>query len=178
MSRGPSFKPSNKDENPIKEFYNELKEGKFIGNPFSCRWLGPDLWLASNDPVNPFQFERHTGEIITPCLLPLSNRFIEFPTDGGSIPDFIRGLPNFSRWNYGGAYLIHDWIWWLHKVHPELCHWSFEESNLIMAEAIKTLIEQGYLHSTFEGDAGTVHKIYGGVQSVFAKNKWEFHNAG
>lgn len=173
MPRGPQFKPSAKDKNPVQAWYDKLEKGRFGGNAPLCQWIGPDLWLFHPDPNFPFYFERANGERITPGEF--RGKMVSFDTDGGSIPDFARGLPDMSRWHFGGAYLIHDWEWHLHSqgwpVRP------FEETNLVLCEAIKTLLEDGYIsHDNFTGDAGTVRNIYRGVQSPFARRKWEEHS--
>lgn len=120
------------------------------------------MWVHYPDEHFPFGFIRHNGD-----------QYIlgRFSTDGGSIPQVMQALPGMTAWHFGAAYLIHDWIWYLHQKHEASI--SMEESNIILCEAIKTLIEKGYLsHVEFNGDAGTVYNIWRGVQSPFARKKW------
>jgi hypothetical protein len=35
-------------------------------------------------------------------------------TDGGSIPQAVRGWTGFSPWGYGPAYIVHDWLFIAH----------------------------------------------------------------
>ncbi|MCJ8142657.1 DUF1353 domain-containing protein [Ancylobacter sp. A5.8] len=36
-------------------------------------------------------------------------------TDGGSIPQVLQGVPGLSPWGLGPAYVIHDWLFYLHR---------------------------------------------------------------
>lgn len=162
-----------RQENPVKLWYDEIPLGKFSGNAPDLQWVGPDMWLMHPDADFPFAFTRSNGEEIIPGKV--GSSFISFSTDGGSTEPF-NSFPNLTKWGYGGAYLIHDWIWYLHSRNKPT--YSFQESNQILVEAIKTLIEKGYIgHESFGGGGGTVRNVWRGVQSPFARHKWDNHNA-
>ena len=169
MARAAKFKPTGEDENPVQAWYDALALGSFSGNPPMLQWIGADMWLFHPDKEFPFTFTRGNGEPIT--VGQFRDKMVSFGTDGGSIPDYIRGLPNLSRWHYGAAYLIHDWLWHIHKQGWGV--YTFQETNIILCEAVKTLIETGYVgHDTFKGDAGTTMNIHRGVSSFFGHKIW------
>ena len=98
-------------------------------------------------------------------------------TNGGSIPRVLRIFENFSPWKYTPAYIIHDWIFAMNQ-----CQYfneiSFEESAIIMAEGIKTLMEVGYKNNhneliKFEKNEDIVYLMYLAVSSFIAKKEWE-----
>src|SRR5207245_1298266 len=70
---------------------------------------------------------------------------VEIFTDGGSIPRVLWGIPGLSPWGLGPAYVVHDYVFVVHR-----CNWdapdhvkqiTFEQSAEILAELGKALIE-------------------------------------
>jgi hypothetical protein len=127
-------------------------------------WVGADnfvfvpAWIGTT-----FTFETaRTGRLIAPGLM---------YTDGGSIPRVAQIFPAFSPWAYGPAYIIHDWIFYGRHCyvdrelpqmrlyndaarfddvngdetkpssHPRHDAITFDESALILAEVIKTMVD-------------------------------------
>ncbi len=124
-------------------FINSLNTGRFLGH-FRLQWIGPDLFEYAPDPDDPFRYERRDSqgnviEIIQPEAM---------TTDGGSIPRLAQSLPGYSPWEYGPAYLIHDWEFEAHdrarNGGPPFDK-SFEAVNRTLAEGILTLMRHGYL---------------------------------
>lgn len=157
-----------KRENLLKKWYDSIPVGKFSGNPPELQLVGPDLWVHFPRPAFPFKFIRANGEEITPGM---------FSLDGGSIPVGVRGFPYMSKWHYGFAYILHDWMWHLHQSNPAYYTTTMEETNHVLMESIKTLQIDGFCHHDFEGGAFTLRNIWRGVNSRVAKNGWEAHYA-
>jgi hypothetical protein len=73
-------------------------------------------------------------------------------TDGGSIPSFARIVNGLTPWNYGPAYIVHDWLFRAKQClndssgKPEyetIKELDFQESAEIIAEAIIALEDAG-----------------------------------
>lgn len=73
-------------------------------------------------------------------------------TDGGSIPKIGQVFKGFSPWGYAPAYMVHDWLFRARqcitdgkatKAEAMVAEISFMESAEIIAEAIKTLQNEG-----------------------------------
>jgi hypothetical protein len=104
-------------------------------------WVGEDKFVFAPDLNDPLQFRRKSGQIIQPGLM---------YTDGGSIPKIAQPLGGFSPWGFAPAYMVHDWIFVGRHCIVDGINTSrfenvkdvtFDESALILAEIIKTLIE-------------------------------------
>jgi hypothetical protein len=148
--------------------YRDLGTGTFEGR-ISLIWNGPDLFVYNVDPNHPFQYTTAAGRVIRPQLM---------DTDGGSIPKLLRGVGNFSSWNYAPAFIIHDWLFVAHKCNsaPDN-NWEFEETATVMAECIKTLMVRGF--TDYDGanvklpkDEDTLYAMYLAVGSRIARNAW------
>lgn len=135
--------------------YLMAKLGK-IGGAVTTIWVGADKFVyVPGDEGNNFAFETaSTGRVIAPGMM---------YTDGGSIPRVAQIFKGFSSWGFGPAYVVHDWIFYGHNcyVDPASSSYndvvrfddvngvngsapiSFDESALILAEVIKTLVDYG-----------------------------------
>ncbi len=153
-------------------FIASLHTGRFLGR-FRLQWIGPNLFEYEPDPADPFRYERmdkdgNVIETIQPGTM---------TTDGGSIPRLAQGLPGYSPWEYGPAYLIHDWEFEAHDRAREggpPFNKSFEEVNLTLAEGILTLMRHGYLN--YEKPAVSkdhVYSIYNAVNSDIGRAIWD-----
>ena len=106
------------------------------------------MWVAENKfvyvpaPKGPLVFETGLGRRIAPGLM---------YTDGGSVPRFAQILRGFSPWGFGPAYVIHDWIFFGRHCQidgradtrfDDVRTIEFHESAVILAEVIKTLVDQ------------------------------------
>jgi len=141
----------------VISFFNDIKPGVFKGIPH-IRWVGPDRFEFFQDPSNPFQFHRHNGDTIEPQ---------QMFTDGGSIPRIVQSMPDLSPWEYGPAYIIHDWEFEAH--HRGIGTKSFDEVNLTLAEGIKTLMDAGIVKKNYVA----LYTIWLAVSSQIAKSIWD-----
>jgi tRNA threonylcarbamoyladenosine modification (KEOPS) complex Pcc1 subunit len=96
---------------------------------------------------NPLRFTRPKGETMGREIVPGM-----MYTDGGSIPSFARMVNGLTPWNYGPAYIVHDWLFRAkqclndNKPKPEydaVAELDFQESAEIIAEAIMALEKSG-----------------------------------
>jgi len=157
----------------VEKFVKGLPMGEFQGK-FNLQWIGPNLFQYTPDAHDPFRYLRKNdkGEVIeTITPKPMD-------TDGGSIPQIAQLIPGLSPWEYGPAYMIHDWEFEAHDLAQILPDFtfdkSFEEVNLTLAEAIWTLMNKGYLDYPKPAvNVQNVHKIYWGVMSPFGREIWD-----
>ncbi len=150
------------------ELYDGLGVGSFEGR-ISLLWNGMDSFVYRPDFAKPFSYTTSKGKKIEPKLM---------ETDGGSIPRVLRGLSKFSSWGYAPAFILHDWLFVAHKCDcaPDNAY-TFDESALLMAEAIKTLMKAGFKNydgavTKLEKAEDTLYLMYQGVASRIAKNLW------
>ncbi len=144
-------------ERAKKKFIASLKTGKFVGHPH-MKWIAPDLFEFYQRENEPFYFERRDGEIIKPMRM---------STDGGSIPKFVSWLPGFSPWEYGPAYILHDWEFEAHR--RQLTKKSFAAVNLTLAEAILTLMKT----KVCRYNESSLYDIYCAVMSPVGRSIWD-----
>jgi len=131
--------------------------GSFQGKPHLC-WVAPNSFEFFQPPGEPpFSFTRHTGELIVPGTM---------TTDGGSIPQLFQGIPGFSSWEFGPAFIVHDWEF---QQHDHGAPKSFEEANLTLAEGIWTLMTQGVTRK----DKLLMTAIWAAVSSPVGRHIWD-----
>lgn len=144
--------------NPFNGAYDDFAAGIFRNlKNIRLRWVNEGWFEFIPDTVTPFAFQRPSGEII---------ELGQFFTDGGSIPRIFWIKSGLSPWEYGSAYLIHDWEFDLH--HCRMSDKSFEDVRDTMMEAVKTLMEIGLSKKR----PNTFRAIYDGIDSVFARRVW------
>jgi hypothetical protein len=92
-------------------------------------------------------------------------------TDGGSVPQILWGIPGLSPWALGPAYIIHDWIFLVHRCSlpapPEVKAITFEQSAQILAEVGKSLVEAGLIKDN------RLEEIVWAVRTKYALSLWE-----
>lgn len=92
-------------------------------------------------------------------------------TDGGSVPRVFWGIPGLSPWGLGPAYIIHDWIFLVHRCKfpapPEVAGITFEQSAQILAEVGKSLIEAGLI------DNNKLEEIVWAIRTRYAHDLWD-----
>jgi hypothetical protein len=85
-------------------------------------------------------------------------------TEGGA----ANGL---SPWGLGPAYIIHDWIFEVHRCRrpapAEIQNITFEQSALILAEVARALVDAGLVDGRF------VDEIVWAVGSPIARSLWD-----
>ena len=82
---------------------------------------------------------------------------MSMPFNGGSIPNIAQIFSKLSPTYFISAYLIHDWLFYCHQkgIQPE-SDLSFEETAIILAEAIKVTMETD--HYNLEGEKVEIEK--------------------
>jgi hypothetical protein len=114
----------------------------------------------------------------TPNPLSFKPSFLNTPivpetmyTDGGSIPRIFWSIPGLSPWGLGPAYVIHDWLFEVHRCHrpapPEVAAITFEQSAQVLAEIGKSLVEAGLV------DHNKLDAIIWAIQTKYARNIWD-----
>ncbi len=131
--------------------YDAAPEGEFRGSLF-VMWIGEGgdrgdgAFVFVPNPRDPLTFIRGEDgpyKEIQPEMM---------YTDGGSIPKAAQWFNGFSPWGYAPAYMVHDWLFIAARCNldgeateeeQKFIGMAFEESAVIMAETIKTLIASG-----------------------------------
>ena len=92
-------------------------------------------------------------------------------TDGGSVPQIFWGIPGLSPWALGPAYIIHDWIFLVHRCDlpapPEVKAITFDQSAQILAEVGKSLVDAGLIKDN------KLEEIVWAVRTKYALSLWE-----
>lgn len=154
-------------------------EGSELRGRTTVEWYQSDvsrpgdyfIYRRSKDPKKRLTFKpSFMGEIVPEDMF----------TDGGSIPRMLWGIRGLSPWGLGPAYVIHDWIFLVHRCqhldswarrHPsvpdEVKHVTFEQSALILAQVGKNLIEHGLAKNYLLED------IVWAVRTRYARDLWD-----
>jgi hypothetical protein len=130
----------------------------------TVEWAGEDYFIyrPGKDPLS-FQpsFWKGTTKRIVPKLM---------YTDGGSIPRFFWNIPGLSPWGFGPAYVIHDYIFTVHRCgwyDPDVADIDFDKSAEVLAEVGKALIDLHYIkHDALDA-------IVWGVKTQYARTLWD-----
>lgn len=140
--------------------YGNVKPGKLSGK-IIVQWIEPDLFVFLPNDKDPLTFTRSNGQKITP------GRML---TDGGSIPRPIWILRNYSPWGFAPAFIVHDWLFTMKQCKiPGYERLNLDDSGLVMAEVMKTMIEQ----KKVEARPLTVISMYQAVVSPIARASWD-----
>jgi hypothetical protein len=103
-------------------------------------------------------------------------------TDGGSVPRIAQAFKGFSPWGYAPAYMVHDWLFIARNCitdgtpigrEPDIAGMEFAESADVMAEAIKTLVEQNMVKKNDVSEA-IIPSVVGGP---ITRGLWEKEGA-
>lgn len=132
-----------------------------FGGTIAVTVAGPRTYHYIPDEDDPLYFLRASGELIKPGAL---------TTDGGSIPRVAWAIPGLDPWTYLAAYVVHDWLFNT-KSH------SFEQANLILAEALYTQMTAAP-NSPFRApeDWRVAWAVHAAVSSVFGRRAWAAPN--
>lgn len=150
-------------------FYSKLGVGSFSGR-LLVSWNGMDDFIFIPDKDKPFHYITSDNRVIQPRVM---------QTDGGSVPRILRGLKQFSSWGYAPAFIVHDWLFTAKKCkHEPDTDWTFSQSALVMAEAMKTLMEVGFINyegklEKLEKAEDTLYLMFLAVSSFIAEDLWE-----
>lgn len=151
-------------------FYKKIKIGRYTTYCNAVALPGQDNFKFIQHQSPPkFSYITSNGRAITPA----NTNF-----NGGSIPNFLRVFKVLSPTYYLSAYLIHDWLFKCHQESTGVDQdFSFEDTAVILAEGIKTLMETGYFEPDgniikLEKNEDALYLIYLAVRSPIAKGIW------
>jgi Protein of unknown function (DUF1353) len=122
------------------------------------------IYVPDNNDLFSFQpsFMKATNTRIVPGLM---------YTDGGSIPRVFWSVPGLSPWAFGPAYIVHDWLFVVHRCHwpatPEVQAITFEQSAQILAEVGKSLVKSNLI------DDNKLEEIVWAIQTKYARDIWD-----
>lgn len=128
------------------------------------QWNRQDKFIFVPDKQNPFSFR--------PSFFKGRDDIVPGPmyTDGGSVPQILWGIPGLSPWALGPAYIIHDWIFLVHRCNlpapPEVKDITFLQSAQILAEVGKALVDARLI------DDNKLEQIVWAVRTRYAENLW------
>jgi hypothetical protein len=92
-------------------------------------------------------------------------------TDGGSIPRIFWSIPGLSPWGLGPAYIIHDWLFLVHRCQrpapAEVAAITFEQSAQILAEVGKSLVVAGLIKDN------QLEQIVWAIRTKYARDIWD-----
>lgn len=144
-------------------FYESVQTGTIINAPI-VQWTSPNQFVLVERPDAPFEFHRFNGEVIRPKSI---------YTDGGSIPQTFWNRDGYSPWTYAPAYLVHDWLYEAHRRGKKPggyaqdgtpLYYDKEKSDLILAEVLKTQMEDAKLKAKGDPSRFRLYAIYTSVQ--------------
>jgi hypothetical protein len=153
--------------------YETTKAGTFKGE-MAVVWLkgtegsGDGTFIYVPTPGKALTFTRPSGAEIAPTMI---------YTDGGSVPPLARAFRGFTPWNYGPAYIVHDWLFrakqcWADghrdEAYKVVADMSFEDSAAIIAESIKALHDTGRVRK----DDVSAAAVTAAVTSPFSYKYW------
>jgi hypothetical protein len=126
-------------------------------------WAREDRFIYRKQPRNPVQFK--------PSFLQTAIVPEDMFTDGGSVPRIFWSVPGLSPWALAPAYIIHDWIFEVHRCKrpapPEIANLTFEDSARILAEVGVALVNAELV------DNNRLPEIVWAVQTRFARDIWD-----
>lgn len=92
-------------------------------------------------------------------------------TDGGGVPHIFWSIRGLSPWGFGPAYIVHDWLFVVHRCHwpapPEVQAITFEQLAQILPEVGKSLVKSGLI------DHNKLEEIVWAIQTKYARDIWD-----
>jgi hypothetical protein len=144
--------------------HSDIPDGNLKGVVL-VEWTSEDLFVYRKTD-NPLAFQ--------PSFMAPSHKWIIPPdivTDGGSIPRLLWSIPGLSPWGLGPAYVIHDYLFIVHRcgwnAPPEIKEITFEQSAEVLAEVGKALIESGLVKDDL------LDAIVWAVRTDYARGLWD-----
>lgn len=143
--------------------YEDVRPGILKGHVY-VQWDRQDKFIYRRKKDDPVLF------LPTFMKTPIDPQ--DMYTDGGSVPQVLWGIPGLSPWALGPAYIIHDWIFEVHrcpnrKATPEERAITFEQSAIILAQVGKALVEAGLVNDN------RLELIVWAVRTHYARNLWD-----
>lgn len=121
-----------------------LAPGEISGN-LMVFWVGEDRFIYYPHQADPLTYTYPRPPDGSP---PRTIQPGVMYTDGGSIPQAVRGIAGFSPWSYGPAYVVHDWLYLAHRcvaagaigrLRPEDRAEALKAGDVSFAEAARLL---------------------------------------
>lgn len=140
-------------------FYARTPTGTLSGK-LDVEWAESNQFIFRPRPGDPLTYVTAAGRRIQPGVM---------HTDGGSVPRFFWSMPDFGPWDFGPAYILHDWLFQQH--HCKLGDWQQDTLGStadVLAEAIKTQMAKANRH-----DAFAVWAIHRAVSGSVAQERWD-----
>jgi hypothetical protein len=151
---------------------------------FATTLVGCASWTTYGDGIlkgrTVVQWDREDKFIYLKTSNPLSFKpsFLNTPivpetmyTDGGTIPRIFWSIPGLSPWGLGPAYVIHDWLFEVHRCHrpapPDVAAITFEQSAQVLAEVGKSLVEAGLVENN------KLEEIVWAIRTKYARDIWD-----
>jgi hypothetical protein len=162
--------------------YDKAEPGKFTGRIY-LMWIddggdsGSGTFVFVPVPGQELTFKRQNPAATVKEIKPEM-----MYTDGGSVPRVAQAFKGFSPWGYAPAYMVHDWLFIARNCitdgtpigrEPDIAGMKFEESAEVMAEAIKTLVEQNMVKENDVSEA-IIPSVVGGP---ITRGLWEKEGA-
>jgi hypothetical protein len=126
-------------------------------------WVGEDRFVYRASPGPPLSFR---PSFMRTAIVP-----DDMYTDGGSIPRLFWNIPGLSPWGLGPAYIIHDWLFEVHRCNrpapPEVRAVTFQQSALILAQVGKALIGAGLIQHNM------LDAIVWAVRTGYVQDAWD-----
>ena len=142
---------------PRENIGHGVLEGRVL-----VEWDREDEFIYRIRDNNPLRFK---PSFMTEFIVPH-----EMYTDGGSVPRVFWSIPGLSPWGLGPAYIIHDWLFYVHRCNlpaPEHeINITFDQSAIILAEVGLALIEKGLIKHDL------LDEIVYGVGTRYARSLW------
>ena len=140
-------------------FYLKTPTGSFSGK-LDVEWIAPNQFIYRPHTADPLIYRTSDGRKIQPRTM---------FTDGGSIPRLFWSAPGFGPWDFAPGFIIHDWLFVQHRCKEgDWEAYDFPRSAAILAEAIKTQMENGNT-----AEPTVVWAIHEAVSTPIAKHRWD-----
>jgi hypothetical protein len=140
----------------------DVGQGELKGRVL-VEWVGQDKFVYRRSPGIPLSFR--------PSFMSTAIEPKDMYTDGGSIPQVLWGIPGLSPWGLAPAYIIHDWLFEVHRCNrpepPEVRAITFEQSAVILAQVGRALIEAGLIRDNM------LDAIVWAVRTRYARSLWD-----
>jgi Protein of unknown function (DUF1353) len=95
-------------------------------------------------------------------------------TDGGSIPRALWSVEGFSVWEYGPAYILHDWLFQRHYCEKDSFKMSLKQANAVLLDAMvltdKKLSERPGRQAR---DRAQIRSVIDQAVQTFSKTAWD-----
>jgi hypothetical protein len=140
----------------------DVQPGELKGRVL-VEWVAEDRFVYRATPGPPLSFR---PSFMRTAIVPQ-----DMYTDGGSIPRLFWSIPGLSPWGLGPAYIIHDWLFQVHRcgrpAPPEVRAITFQQSAIILAQVGKALIDRGLI------DHDMLQPIVWAVRTRYVETFWD-----